>query len=159
MDIAIMRMVDDFERGRVSRRQLILGLTALVGGGPLAARSVAAATDKPTFEATELNHIALAVTDVARSRDFYQRHLGLTPMSGCDEFRCFLRCGRHFVALFKAREGAGAMHHYCYTIEGYDPGAAVKTLKAAGLKPDRRSNRVYFDDPDGLEVQVAAPNG
>ena len=157
MHIAITRMIDDFERGCVSRRQLILGLTALVGGAPLAARSVAAATDKPTFEATELNHIALAVTDVAHSRDFYQKHLGLTPMSGCDESRCFLRCGRHFVALFKAREGA--MHHYCYTIEGYDPSAAVKTLKAAGLKPDRRSDRVYFDDPDGLEVQVAASNG
>ncbi len=158
MRTAITRMIDDFERGRVSRRQLILGLTALVGGGSLAARSAAAAvTGKSTFEATELNHIALAVTDVARSRDFYQKHLGLTPMSGCDESRCFLRCGRHFVALFKA--GQGAMHHYCYTIEGYDPSAAVKTLKAAGLKPDRRSNRVYFDDPDGLEVQVAAPNG
>ena len=29
-------------------------------------------------------------------------------------------------------------------------------LKAAGLTPRRRSDRVYFDDPDGLEVQVAA---
>ena len=32
----IRRMVDDFERGHVSRRQLIMGLTALVGGGSLA---------------------------------------------------------------------------------------------------------------------------
>jgi catechol-2,3-dioxygenase len=34
----------------------------------------------------------------------------------------------------------------------------VKTLEAAGLSPRRVSDRVYFDDPDGIEVQVSAPN-
>ena len=33
----------------------------------------------------------------------------------------------------------------------------VKTLECAGLNPRRRENRVYFDDPDGLTVQIAGP--
>ncbi len=34
----------------------------------------------------------------------------------------------------------------------------METLKAAGLKPERHENRVYFDDPDGLTVQVSGKN-
>jgi hypothetical protein len=68
---------------------------------------------------------------------------------------CFLRCrDKNFVALFKSEKAA--MDHYCYSIVKYDAAGAVETLKAAGLEPRRSGNRVYFDDPDGLEVQVAA---
>ena len=48
------------------------------------------------------------------------------------------------------------MHHYCYAIDNYEPDTTVEKLKAAGLTVRRAQNRVYFDDPDGLEVQVAA---
>ena len=37
-----------------------------------------------------------------------------------------------------------------------EPARVVDTLTAAGLAPRRRGDRVYFDDPDGIEVQVAA---
>jgi catechol 2,3-dioxygenase-like lactoylglutathione lyase family enzyme len=70
------------------------------------------------------------------------------------EQNCFLTCGKEFVALFKADKPS--MNHYCYSIPRYDPDEVVKRLKDAGLSPRRRSDRVYFDDPDGLEVQVAA---
>ena len=96
------------------------------------------------------------MTDLDRARTFYERHLGLeVARQGSNS--CFLRCTEHdFVALFKGEKPA--MNHYCYAIERYEPADAVKRLKAAGLAPDRRGNRVYFKDPDGLEVQVAAPN-
>lgn len=44
---------------------------------------------------------------------------------------------------------------HCYTVDGYAAGAAVKTLRAAGLEPERQEDRVYFDDPDGPTVQVS----
>ena len=130
--------------------------------GLVAAPSLAGAAqttragDRPTFEAKALDHIALAVTDVARSRDFYLKHLGLTIRSDNSPSSCFLNCGDEFVALF--RHGEGGLDHYCYAIDDYDAGDAVRRLKAVGLKPRRVSNRVYFDDPDGNEVQVARPN-
>ena len=65
-------------------------------------------------------------------------------------------CGDDFLALF--RSGEASMDHYCYTIEDYEPDKVVKQLTAAGLKPERHENRVYFPDPDGLTVQLSAEN-
>ncbi len=151
----IDRMLDAYDGGRVSRRTLILQLTGLLG----VAAGVRAAQDTPTstFTATDVNHIALRVTDVSRSRKFYQEHLGLTLRSDNSPNSVFMNVGKHdFLALFRADKPA--MDHYCYTIKGYTAPDAVKRLEAANLDPRRRGNRVYFDDPDGLEVQVSAPN-
>ena len=146
----IERMVDDFESGRLSRRQLVGYLTAAALAG--AARPSVAA-EQGTFQATGVDHLALTVTDIDRSRRFYERHLGLTTTS-CSENQCFLSCGRDFLALFRGSQPG--LHHFSFAIEGYRPGDAVARLEAADLAPRRRGNRVYFDDPDGLEVQVSA---
>ena len=175
----IGQMVSDFERGRLSRRELIGHLTMLaagLGAAPLVlaqregqapqAQAPAAKPDSApprdiddavlasTFIATGLNHMALSVTDVSRSRDFYVKHLGLTIRNDGGEGSCFLNIGPHFLALFRA--GQPGMHHYCYSVKEYTATSAVDKLKAAGLEPDRRGDRVYFPDPDGLVVQVAA---
>ncbi|MHC5023015.1 MAG: VOC family protein [Planctomycetota bacterium] len=159
MHTQITRIVDDYDRGRLSRRQLIARLSCLAGGmaGAFALSPRAAAPQEPipsTFRGTDLNHIALSVTDVDRSTEFYQRHLGLEVASRGDR-SCFLRCREHnFVALFKG-EKAG-MDHYCFSVEEYSADSAVERLTALDLKPRRAGDRVYFDDPDGIEVQVAA---
>ena len=69
---------------------------------------------------------------------------------------CFMDCGDHFVALFRS-EKAG-LDHYCYTIDDYDPDQAAARLKAVGIEPERRENRVYFRDASGLKVQVSGPD-
>ncbi len=153
----IDRMLDTYDRGGLSRRTLILQLTGLLG----AAAGVRAAQDRPTpaatFNATQINHVALGVTDVSRSRRFYEEHLGLTLRSDNSPNSVFMNVGKHdFLALFRAEKPA--MDHYFYTIKNYTAPESVKRLEAANLDPRRRGNRVYFDDPDGLEVQVSAPN-
>ena len=78
----ITSLVDGFERGRLTRRQLVVGLAAILGGAP-ALRGAARGDTivDGTFKATAINHIALSVTDIERSRDFYQKHLSLPVMS------------------------------------------------------------------------------
>ncbi len=157
MNSYINSMVDQYDRGRLSRRQLITTLTGFAAVAGLGADAVAAQdTKESTFQATALNHIALSVTDVGRSRDFYVKHLGLRVTRDGSR-NCFLNVGPNFLALFRARQAGLA--HYCYTIKGYTADSAAETLQAAGFKPRRAENRVYFDDPDGLEVQLSAPNG
>lgn len=146
------KLVRDYEVGRLSRRALLVQLGAMLTVAGLGRRAMAGGDEEPTFRAVGLNHIALNVTDVPKSRDFYRRHLGLTVQSDGQQ-SCFLGCGDDFLALFKAEQPS--MDHYCYSIRGYDPDNAVERLKAAGLSPRRAGDRVYFDDPDGLEVQVA----
>lgn len=154
----IETIVDAFEAGQLSRRQLVLRLTAMATGISAVSSVGQAASDDatPTFQARSLDHIALRVTDVQRSRTFYEEHLGLRVWRDGGANNCFLQCGKNnFVALFRADEPA--MDHYCYSIDNYDVEKVVERLKQADLKPRRESNRVYFPDPDGLEVQLASP--
>jgi hypothetical protein len=148
------RAVDQFVAGRLTRRDLITRLMALgaaFGGAP-AARA-AAADGAPTFSAEAVDHVALSVTDVARSRDWYVRHLGLRVTSDGGS-SAFLSCrGGDFLALFQG--GPPGLHHYSFGIPAYDQQEAARRLRAAGLTPKLRGGRTYFDDPDGIEVQVS----
>ena len=162
MEHAISQMVLDFERGRLSRRALIAHLTGLAaaaayGPGAFAGQEAPAAPVSPervapTFQAVDLNHVALTVRDVQRSQAWYEQHLGLKPTGE----EGFLTTGRGWLALFKGE--TPGLNHYCYSIDSYQPDAAVETLTAAGLTPKRRGDRVYFDDPDGIECQLAGVN-
>ena len=145
-------ILEALESGRVNRRQAASALAGLVGA--LAGLGTSArAAPSSTCQATGLNHIALGVPDIPRSRDFYIQHLGLTVQRDSAS-SCFLNCGDHFVALFRSSDPK--MDHYCYAIEGYDVDDAAEKLRAEGLSPRISGQRIYFDDPDGLEVQLAA---
>ena len=148
-------LVEDFERGLLSRRQLVSRLMGL--GAALAAMPGAAEARQVgggTFQATGLNHVALNVSSVPRSRDFYIKHLGLKVIREGGEDNCFLGSGDDFFLTLFHGDQPG-LNHYCYAIRDYDAERAEEKLKAAGLKPRREGNRVYFPDPDGIEVQVA----
>src|SRR5688572_15841651 len=160
MQTQIVKMIDDFEHGQLSRRQLIAHLTGMFAAslgatiafadqqpGPAAANP---ADSVSTFNATDLHHIALSVADVQRSQKWYQKHLGLRPTGR----EGFLTTGKGWLALFQGEKPG--LHHYCYSIANYDPAGAVAKLKAAGLTPRREGERVYFDDPDGIECQIAS---
>jgi catechol 2,3-dioxygenase-like lactoylglutathione lyase family enzyme len=148
-------LVEDFERGKLSRRQLVsrlMGLGAALTMRPRAGE--ASQGEGSTFQATGLDHVALNVSSVPRSRDFYIKHLGLKVIRDGGEDNCFLGAGGDFfLTLFKGEKPG--LNHYCYAIRGYTADQAEAKLKAAGLKPRREDNRVYFPDPDGIEVQVA----
>jgi catechol 2,3-dioxygenase-like lactoylglutathione lyase family enzyme len=157
------KIVEEFEQGRLSRRQLaarLMGLGAAMAvlpgrtyaqEGAQPAREDAPA-ETPTFRATGLDHIALDVVDVPRSRDFYAKHLGMRVVRGNDD-ALFMGADRDFfLTLFRADRPQ--LNHYCYTIRDFDPDDAVEKLGTAGLRPRREGNRVYFPDPDGLTVQV-----
>jgi hypothetical protein len=160
MQTQIVKMINDFEHGQLSRRQLIAHLTGMFAASlgatiafadqqptPTAANQADSAS---TFNATDLNHIALSVIDVRRSQKWYQKHLGLRPRGQ----EGFLTTGRGWLALCQGEKPG--LHHYCYSIANYDPADAVARLKAAGLIPRREGGRVYFDDPDGIECQIAS---
>ncbi len=147
MQQIISRMLAGYETGRIDRRRLVQGLAALVAGG-----TAAPAATSP-FQGVGLNHIALRVTDIPRSRDFYQKLLGL-PVRSESATNCFLGLGKDFLALFKGQ--AAAMDHYCIAVDNYKVEPVTEELKRQGLNPRREQDRVYFPDPDGLTVQFSA---
>jgi len=148
----IEKLLKEYETGKVNRRDLIAGLSALTVSSAAMPASTAEATE-PVFQATHLNHIALRVTDIQKAKEFYTKMLGLTPTRE-SESSCFLTFGNDFLALFKSDEAK--MDHYCYSIENYDVNQAAEKLRAEGIEPEIHGNRIYFPDPDGHEVQLAA---
>ena len=149
MEQLISRLLEGYERGRVTRRRLIQGL------GAIAAAGYAVPADGSTFQGVALNHIAIRVTNVPRSRDFYQKHLGL-PVIHESETNCFLGLGKNFLKLFQNPNPG--LDHYCIAIENFKADAVMEELKRQGLNPNRPSgsDRVYFPDPDGLTVQLSS---
>ena len=158
MENQISTMITQYESGKISRRQLVAGmgsLVAVLGSTSWLNASQDQEKQQPTFQAKGLNHIALRVTNVPRSREFYIKHLGLSVSRDGGERNCFLNCGKHFVALFKSDKAQ--MDHYCYSIDNYDVEQCETKLKKEGFEPRvvRPDGRIYFKDPDGLTVQLA----
>lgn len=149
------RLLEDYRNGTIERRDALRGLAVFFAAAFVGSPAVAAKSS-PTFAAKGLNHLALRVTDIARSRDFYIEHFGFEVLEEFLPHNCFLGCGDNFVALFRSK--TAGMDHFCVTIDDYDPAQALQRLKDAGLESHRTEDRVYFKDPDGLEGQVSGSN-
>lgn len=150
MNTNIDRLLEAYETGVLSRRQLGAALSAAMVGG---AAIPALAENGSSFYATGLNHIALNCPDLDVSRDFYVKHLGMKVVRD-NSSSCFLTCENNFLALFRSSESS--LNHYCYSVKDYDVAQAEKKLESEGLNPRRAGNRIYFDDPHGVEVQLSA---
>lgn len=153
------KLMEDFESGKLSRRQLVarlMGLGAAIATLENSVNAQSPDADKPkepTFRATGLDHIALDVVDIPRSRDFYEKHLGMRVTRGDNEALFMGADGDFFLTLFRAEKPG--LNHYCYGIKNFDAASAVASLRAAGINPRETGGRVYFPDPDGIEVQIA----
>ena len=156
------RLLDLYDRGVMSRRSVIAGLTALATAGAARAAGPDGGNepDGPLFSGRNVDHIALGVSDVGRSVAFYERFLGLKKLRGDDRSAFLGRAdGGFFLALFRVDPERGekpGLDHFCFGIDGYDPVEAGRALRAAGREVRQTGRRTYFKDPDGIEVQLAA---
>jgi catechol 2,3-dioxygenase-like lactoylglutathione lyase family enzyme len=143
----IEALVADYDRGKIDRRQFIRALSIIA-----AATGVAKAG---TFQATSLNHVTLAVSDVERSRQFYESVLGASAVSK-QENGINLGLGESFLGLYDI-PGPPRIHHFCVGVDGYEIQAAAQKLRQAGIAPTIRQDRpeLYFSDPDGVLVQLS----
>jgi len=102
----------------------------------------------------DVNHLALRVSDIGRSVEWYQALMGLNVISRTAT-SAFLGLGANFLALFQRRQGGGA-DHFCFSVEDYDPDVVKEKLAKHGIDSVRRADRTYFKDINGLTVQVSA---
>ena len=71
------------------------------------------------------------------------------------ESSCFLGIGKNFLTLFQNQNPG--LDHYCLAIENFKADSVMAELKQQGLNPRRPggTDRVYFPEPDGLELQLS----
>jgi catechol 2,3-dioxygenase-like lactoylglutathione lyase family enzyme len=165
MDPVICDLLDRYEGGRLSRRDLVTGLSALAAAsaaGPALGQQALAQAAPPAFRPANIDHVSILVTDLQRSAAFYNRMFGLVPL-GEDAPHKILRLGpkpadgqRGKVILSLRQEPpAGMVDHWAFRIEGFKAEDATAVLKDHGLNP---ANTLEFGfhvrDPDGVVVQM-----
>jgi len=167
MSAVIEQLVQRYDGGGMTRRELVLALSTLLLARPAAAGSAQPAASP--IPVTTLNHVTLTVGDLQRSVEFYQRVLGLplvttqgteadwsaptVPVLGIGD-------GPQFIAL--SRGGTPSINHYCLGMAGFDAGEIVSRLADHGVEArvrrradsDPPSEEVTFRDPDGIVVQI-----
>jgi catechol 2,3-dioxygenase-like lactoylglutathione lyase family enzyme len=167
------RLLDQFERGHIDRRQLLKGLVLVVGGGALVGNAeTAEAMDAPLAPAMSISHVHYYVHNIKRSMEFYSTVLGAKPKQSTGPTNQTMTlpgakpgtgCWLSFTQI-DAKTPASINH------AGYGVKVPQSQYKALGeelkkrfpdIKPEPRwfiseaaGIELYFVDPDGLSVQI-----
>jgi catechol 2,3-dioxygenase-like lactoylglutathione lyase family enzyme len=157
MEHLIGKLLQDFDQGKMTRRQLIQSL-ALAAAAPLAAP--AAAADTKVVQAVNLNHISYQVADYAKTRDFYADLFGIKVANDdAKRKQCRLLVGESIIVVRTQPANTPRVDHICFTLANWDTDknvrAAVETeLKHRGLEVKEGRRSLVIKDPDGLGVQM-----
>ena len=150
------KLLQDFEQGKLNRRQLIQSLS-------LAAMTVAAAIVAPTAEAAgrtlhvaSVNHISYQVPDYTKIRDFYSDLFGMKVSQDTGK-QCYLSFGDSTVIARNAHSSVPRIDHIAYAIDNWDQAAVETELKRRGLKPRLDQESFHIKDPAGFDVQITKP--
>ena len=151
MEHLISKLLDDFEQGKLTRRQLVQSLALAA----TAASSAAAAPGAP-FQAVGIHHISYQVRDYRKTRDFYADLLGLKVTHDDGRHQCALSVGDSILIARNHAANTPRIDHIAYTIESWDRRAVEGELKRRGLAPRADTeNSFHVRDPDGFDLQIA----
>ena len=157
MEHIISKLLQEYEHGRVTRRQLIrtLALTAT-------AASTAGTAEAAPANAVSVTHVSMQVADYTKTRDFYAGLFGKKVSDDDGKTQCRLTFGDNILIPRNASSRPGGkpgVDHIAYTLANWDTDASVKSAVEAELKRRKLNIRVtegsfHVQDPDGFEVQM-----
>ncbi len=164
MEAIIAKLLQDFEQGKMSRRQLIRSLAVTASAAAAAAPAVAAAAPpaEPAFKAVTVNHISYQVADYAKTRDFYVSMFGMKVTQDTGR-QCYLSFGDTFLLPRNGRPDSKTppphVDHIAYTIDNWNKADVEAELKRRGLtpRPDTEDS-FHVKDPDGFDLQISGKN-
>lgn len=120
-----------------------------------------------------IDHAALSVRDLEKSKDFYVKVLGLRISEREHQkpgVEYFLDCGESLIGLIQGnpaegvhmlQDGGVGGNHVSFRVDTKDFDKCVQELKAQNIpitfeKKRDRSWSVYFLDPDGNKLELTA---
>lgn len=147
----VSSLLDKFDRGSVSRRELVHHLAFLAAAGTGA--TTAAQSKGP--QGVAISHVSLSVSDLQRSVDFYRNTFGLAVL-GEDKKQEIVRLGqmRTMISLRRATP-VGVVDHFAVHIEDFNREVVTAALTARGVTPSQNAEAgFHVNDPDGYPVQI-----
>lgn len=165
MSAAIESLVEQFESRKLSRRQLVGALTALVAGATRAAEAQAPAVGL-LAQGRSLNHASIAVTDVEKAAEFYGTLLGAKVVSRPGNGGINLGLGDGFLGVYKLAN-PGTVNHICVGVDNFDADRLAAKCKEMGItatvdrNPANRTSggdQLYIQAFDNHRLQIG-PHG
>jgi catechol 2,3-dioxygenase-like lactoylglutathione lyase family enzyme len=152
--IELDHLVEAYDRGTLTRRQLLQALAVVA--------APAAAGAQPAESAMKgrlLHHLNIQVSDVARSEAFYRKLFGLPAsrvVQGPDNHGLDLP-GSGLIILQRS-DTPGRIDHFCVGVDNWNADRLRAATKAAGFERvlGTAADNFFVTDPDGLRVQVSA---
>jgi catechol 2,3-dioxygenase-like lactoylglutathione lyase family enzyme len=171
MEQTIETLLNDFEAGRMNRRQLIKSLAMVASVAAPAASLAQPAAAKAPWKTVHLDHISYSVTDYKRSAAFYSSLMGWQVVNDNGTNQASLRIGDvGEIIIRNARPAAagapprppvtGVINHISYGIEPWDTAGVKAELEKRGLSPREDNVGANFKswhvlDPDGWDLQIS----
>ena len=121
-------------------------------GHPEPQELVMSSDQAPVCCARTVNHVAISVSDLKRSKDWYCRMFGLAVIQE-DDSSVLLGFGESMLVL-RPGPNPGTISHFMLGIDGYVASELEARLEAERLEPQRDADSFHVRDPDGLDVQV-----
>jgi catechol 2,3-dioxygenase-like lactoylglutathione lyase family enzyme len=152
MEAMISKLLNRFERGALTRRELVQGLTVLAAANGTA--SVAQGQDVG-IKGAKIDHVSIQVSDLPRSIAFYQKMFGLTILSE-DKPNEIVRLGAGKVLVsLHHKSPTGLMDHFAIGVEKFNKESVTRELKERGANPeDNLDAGFHIKDPEGISVQI-----
>ena len=167
--VVIELLSHQFERGKLTRRQLVQNLTLGVVAASAAVPTLAAGTktlaagtkDLAADQERGLQGLGGQSHFVRRSglqadASFYADLFGM-PVSEDNGKQCYLTFGETVLIARKTHQPNNQpfVDHIAYTIDDWDHKRVEAELKRRGLDPQPDEDSFHFKDPDGYDVQIA----
>ena len=181
MEHVINGLLQDFEVGKLTRRQLIHALALGVAAGPAAL----AAAQKPAeqsnippprspapWKTVWLDHISYAVSDYRRSTAFYRDLMGWEIIHDDGQKQCSMKVGNVGGIIIRNRAGyagaaggtdrpaiTGLIDHISWGVEPWDTAKVKAELEKRSLEPHPDMNgkfqSFHVRDPEGWDLQIS----
>ena len=151
MEAVISDLLNRFEKGALTRRQLVQGLALLAAG-----ESTVSAQEAPALKATKIDHISIQVTNLPRAVEFYQKIFGLT-IGGEDKPNEIVRLGAGKGTLVSLHHKAptGIFDHIAISVENFNKDKVTEILKARGIATaENLDYGFHIKDPEGMNIQI-----
>jgi len=152
MEALISNLVSRFEKGGLSRRELVQGLAMLTAATTAPA---ALAQESTVIKGTRIDHMSIQVTDLPRAVAFYEKIFGFTVVSE-DKPNEIVRLGvtKPLVSLHH-KSPTGLVDHFAIGVEKFNREAVTRQLKEYGITPeDNLDAGFHIKDPEGMSVQI-----
>jgi len=185
VETVINELLNDFEKGKMTRRQLIQSLAfAAAAAAPVAtvgaqtASTIPAATGPAPWKTVWLDHISYAVSDYRKSTAFYRDLMGWDIKNDNGKTQCTMKIGEVGEIIIRNRREpsadatspapgqngrpplTGVINHVSYGVAPWSTEGVKAELEKRGLKPrpdmvGENFKSYHVTDPDGWDLQIS----